>query len=195
MSNTLTNQTVQEQLLATNAPLSLTAEEIDHPETVLIKFCEDNYLDRMKTIFWEVVAIAASVDYDHIDEFTPREMLAFHNKVDRFLEAVYIIVPRYEGRKKDRKRGAVDISNLPKRLTDEQIDHPESVIAELFKDSSLEDIRAIMKDIVIQAVCSDDLGMTNLHRRDMIWFCEQIETLIEAVYILNPQPSTPNRKD
>ena len=195
MSNTSTNQKSQGQLTAANTPLSLTPEEIDHPETVLIKFCEDNFLDRMKTIFWEVVAIAASVDYDNIDEFTPREMLAFHNKVDLFLEAVYIILPRYEGRKKDRKRIAVDISNFPKRLTDEQIDEPESVIADLFKDYSLEDIRAIMKDIVIQAVCSDDLGMTSLHRRDMIWFCEQIETLIEAVYILNPQPDSPYRKD
>ncbi|HEX9504085.1 MAG TPA: hypothetical protein VF974_07285 [Patescibacteria group bacterium] len=114
MSNTLANQTVQGQALAANIPLSLTSEEIDHPEIVLMRFCEDNYLARMKTIFWEVVAIAASVDYDYIDEFTPREMLAFHNKVDLFLEAVYIILPRYEGHKKARGAAPPIFSTFPR---------------------------------------------------------------------------------
>jgi hypothetical protein len=187
MSNQTSNQADQGKGLAKYIPHLLSSDEVEHPETVLIKFCEDNYLDRMKTIFWEVVSIAASIDYDYWEDFTPREMLAFHHKVDLFLEAAYVLSERYEQPKRNRRRSVLDVANLPKRLSDDQIDQPESVVADLFNDYPLEEIQAIMYEIVIQAVCSDDLGVTSLTRRDMVWFCKQIETLIEALYVLNPQ--------
>ncbi len=185
MSIPVSSQPGKGEGLARYIPKLLSSDEVGQPETVLVKFCEDNYLDRMKTIFWEVVSVAASVDYDYWDEFTPREMLAFHYKVDFVLEAAFVLSGRYEESKKHRKRGVVDIGNLPKRLNDDQIDHPETVVAGLFDAYSLEDIRAIMHEIVIQAVCSDNLGTVNLTRRDMVWFCEQIEMLLKALYLLN----------
>jgi len=192
MSNSSTNQAVQSPNLPTNKPHLLSSEEIEHPETIITSFCENNYLDRMKTIFWEVVSIAASTDYDYWEDFTPREMLAFYNKVDLFLEAAYLLCQKMEGNKKGRKHGVVQCANLPKRLDDERIYAPESVIADFFKDSSLEEIRDLMHEIVIQAVCSTDLGSTTLARRDMVWFCEQIETLIQGLFILNPQIQPPS---
>jgi len=186
MSKQTSNQADQRRDLTIYIPHLLSAHEITHPVTVLLKFCEDNYLDRMKTIFWEVVSIAASIEYDYWEHFTPKEMLAFQHRIDLALEAAFLLSQRYEQTKKHRRRGVVEVANLPKRLSDDQIDHPETVIADLFITYSLADVRAVMHEIVIQAVCSDDLGMTNLTRRDMVWFCEQIEMLIEALYLLNP---------
>jgi len=187
VSNPIISQTWTGENPANYIPRLLSPDEVGQPETVLLRFCEDNYLDRMKTIFWEVVCIAASIEYDYWEHFTPKEMLAFQHKIDLVLEAVFLLSERYEETKKRRKRGVVEVANLPKRLSDDQIDQPETVIAELFITYSLEDVRAVMREIVIQAVCSDDLGMTTLTRRDMVWFCEQIEMLIEALYLLNPQ--------
>jgi hypothetical protein len=59
MCEEISKSILNEPFVAATLP-SLTPKEIDHPETVLTKFCEDNYLDRVKTIFWEIVAMAAS---------------------------------------------------------------------------------------------------------------------------------------
>src|ERR1700744_2686854 len=130
VSNPKFSQTGQRENPADYIPHLLSPDEVKHPEIVLLKFCEDNYLDRMKTIVWEVVSIAASVDYDYWGEFTPKEMLAFQHKVDLTLEAAFLLSDRYEQTIKHRKRGIVEVANLPKRLSDVQIDHPETVIAD-----------------------------------------------------------------
>jgi hypothetical protein len=65
MSKRTSNQTDQGKDFTNYIPRLLSPEEIAHPETVLLKFCEDNCLDRMKIIFWEIVSIAASIEYYH----------------------------------------------------------------------------------------------------------------------------------
>jgi hypothetical protein len=185
MSELFTNRITNRRILANNTPLLLTTEEIENPENVLKQFCNDFHLDRMKDTFGEVVSLAMSVDYEDLNEFTPREMLTFFYKIDLFLEAIYILYQQYDDSKYTLRYGTIVIANIPRKLKEEQIKNPETVIANLFENWSLEDIRALMHDIVIQAVCFDYNGLATLSRSDMVWFCEQIEMLIEAVFIIH----------
>lgn len=64
-------------------------------------------------------------------------MLAFHHRVDLVLEAAFLLCEKYEQTQKHRRRGIVEVTNLSTRLSDDQIDQPETVIADRFITYSL----------------------------------------------------------
>jgi hypothetical protein len=123
-----------------------------------------------------------------LGRFNPTENVGIHHKWDLLLDAAYLLSQEYEEGKKNGSRGVVEMvifrkDSMTIKLTIQSRWSPNC------STITPRDIQAIMYEIVIQAVCSDDLKMTSLTHRDMVCFCRQIEILSEALHILKPQPN------
>jgi hypothetical protein len=79
-----------------------------------------------------------------------------------------------------------DFFNSPYLLTEEQMKEPLTVIEDFFSYAHLHQAREILADLLHTALTSDaNEYHTGQERSKIICFCNQVEQLFEAAYILS----------
>lgn len=75
-----------------------------------------------------------------------------------------------------------DWCRKPFKLTLVEIENPIEAIAEFFEAYSLQDVRICLKDWLLDALQAEEASAAN-----HFWLYENIERLVEAVYVLYQQ--------
>ncbi|TDW95963.1 hypothetical protein [Dinghuibacter silviterrae] len=74
--------------------------------------------------------------------------------------------------------------NTPLRLTPDQIEAPEAVVTDFFSNLSLDETREILWEAFSRALCTEEEGERGLSHRELLYFHQEIEALIEAAFLL-----------
>jgi hypothetical protein len=79
-----------------------------------------------------------------------------------------------------------DFYDQPAHLTEEQRKEPLKVIESFFSDYDLSEVRESLGALLEVALTSENLEFSEPGQRaDVLYFCKQLEELIEAAFILN----------
>jgi hypothetical protein len=81
---------------------------------------------------------------------------------------------------------AIIAQDVPLRLTGEEMKYPAKVVAGFFETFDLEDCREILWRAFSSTLCLDDetLG-SDVTRIELLSYYEEMERLVEAVFLLN----------
>jgi hypothetical protein len=74
--------------------------------------------------------------------------------------------------------------NTPLRLTPDQIDAPATVVFDFFSNLSLDETREILWEAFSRAMCTGEEGNQGLSNRELLYFHQELEALIEAAFLL-----------
>jgi hypothetical protein len=76
--------------------------------------------------------------------------------------------------------------NQPLRLSEEERDNPRVIIEQFFESYHLQEVREILWNWMVEIVSSSrSIAQEGRQRNDHIYFYEKIETLVEAVFLIN----------
>ena len=79
-----------------------------------------------------------------------------------------------------------DWYNQPLRLSEEERENPRLIIENFFESYHLQEVREILWNWMVEIVSSSrSIAQEGKQRNDHIYFYEKIETLVEAVYLMN----------
>ncbi len=73
----------------------------------------------------------------------------------------------------------------PRKLTLEEIEHPEKVIEDFFQYAQLPEVRWIMWEGTKTMVTGNFVRLKVSERSSLIYFYEQMEKLVESVFVLH----------
>ncbi|MBA4167444.1 MAG: hypothetical protein H0X41_07880 [Chitinophagaceae bacterium] len=73
----------------------------------------------------------------------------------------------------------------PRKLTPDEIEHPEQVIEEFFQYAQLPQVRWIMWEGIKTLVTGSFIHLKPRERASLIYFYEQMEKLIEVVHVMH----------
>jgi hypothetical protein len=77
----------------------------------------------------------------------------------------------------------------PRKLSAEEIEHPEKVIEELFQYAHLPQLRWYMWESLKTMVAGNFSTLDSRERSSMLCFYEQIEKLIEVAHVMHDKKS------
>jgi hypothetical protein len=78
--------------------------------------------------------------------------------------------------------------NLPLRLSPEQIQAPMEVLTTFFSGLNLDEAREVLWEAFSRALCTPEEDGLFLANRELLYFHEQFEALIEAAFLVSIAP-------
>lgn len=85
--------------------------------------------------------------------------------------------------------------NQPIRLTEKQVKDPDSVLKEFFTWYHLDDLRQLLWEWMQVAITTEnDVYETSRDRSNLLFFYRNMETLIEAAFLVKQQQETKKKK-
>lgn len=73
----------------------------------------------------------------------------------------------------------------PRKLSPEEVEHPEKVIEAFFQYAQLPEVRWLMWEGMKTLVTGNFVRLRTRDRSNLIYFYEQVEKLIEGVHVLH----------
>jgi hypothetical protein len=81
----------------------------------------------------------------------------------------------------------------PRKLSIDEIEHPEKVIEEFFQFAHLPQVRWYMWESLKTLVAGNYIHLKSKERSNLIYFHEQIEKLVEVVHVMHEKQRLSNQ--